>query len=121
MTGGKGRRIAVTGGRDFNDAELVRRTLSAIRFSKDDVLVHGACRGADTLAAEVASRIGTQEPHPADWKKYGRAAGPIRNREMLSSGVDMLIAFPGGAGTRNCVMIAEELGIPVMRAEEIGG
>lgn len=114
------RRIAVTGGRDFADVDMVRKALWHVSFSSDDTLVHGACRGADTLAAEVASRIGTQEPHPADWKKYGRAAGPIRNREMLSSGIDMLIAFPGGAGTRNCVMIAEELGIPVVYATEIG-
>ena len=114
------RRIAVTGGRDFADVELVRRTLSAIRFSKDDVLVHEACRGADSLAAKVASCVGRTEAHPADWRRHGRAAGPIRNREMLSSGIDMLIAFPGGAGTRDCVRAAVELGIPVVYAEDIG-
>lgn len=114
------RRIAVTGGRDFDDVDMVRKALWAVSFSSGDVLVHGACRGADTLAADVASRIGLTEPHPADWKAHGRAAGPIRNREMLSSGIDMLIAFPGGVGTRDCVKTAEALGIPVVYAAKLG-
>lgn len=109
-----GRRIAVTGGRDFSDKTLVNWAFREIGLGYGDVLVHGACRGADELCAKVAQFYGARvEPHPADWKKHGKAAGPVRNREMLKSDIDMLIAFPGGKGTFNAVMTARSLGVPV--------
>lgn len=85
--------------------------------------VHGAAPGADTLAGE-AVRLRrvilrddvTEERHPADWAKHGRAAGPIRNREMLASGIDRVYAFrlPGDSpGTDHMVRIAQEAGVPV--------
>ncbi|KAB0575639.1 uncharacterized protein DUF2493 [Fusobacterium naviforme] len=47
-------------------------------------LVSGHARGADTFAEQYAAEKGIQIPvFPAEWKKYGRAAGPIRNRAML--------------------------------------
>ena len=51
----------------------------------------------------------------ADWDTHGKAAGPIRNKEMLESGVDLLVAFPGGKGTNNCVQQAVVLSIPVLK------
>lgn len=114
------RRIAVTGGRDFNGIPIVTWAFDTIGLCGDDTLVHGGCRGADDLCARVAYfNYGAEtEAYYADWKRYGRAAGPKRNRQMLESGIDMLIAFPGGKGTLNCVMTAKSLGIPVM---EVGG
>lgn len=109
-----GRRIAVTGGRNFCNEPLVNWAFRTIRLGVGDVLVHGACRGADTICARVAQLYGAEtDAHPADWKKHGKAAGPVRNREMLNSNVDMLIAFPGGKGTFNAVMTAYSLGVPV--------
>lgn len=112
------RRIAVTGGRDFNRPTLVRTVFDSIGLCCDDVLVHGGCRGADQLCAWIAADqyYAATETHPADWKRWGKAAGPKRNREMLESDIDLLIAFPGGRGTYNCVMTARQLGIPVMEA-----
>lgn len=108
------RRVAVTGGRDFSDESLVNWAFREIGLGYDDVLVHGACRGADEICARVAQLYGAYvEPHPADWKKHGKAAGPVRNREMLKSDIDILIAFPGGRGTFNAVMTARSLGVPV--------
>lgn len=114
------RRIAVTGGRDFNDASLVWKAFDRVHLTGGDVIVHGGCKGADLLCMEIAEgHYGSAtEEHPADWKKYGRAAGPIRNREMLESNVDLLIAFPGGKGTFNCFMTAKSIGIPVL---DMGG
>ena len=109
-----GYRIAVTGGRNFSDEALVNWAFREIGLGYGDVLVHGACRGADEICARVAQFYGAYvEPHPADWKGHGKAAGPMRNREMLSANVDMLIAFPGGRGTANAVMTARELGVSV--------
>lgn len=85
---------------------------------KDAVIVHGACRGADTIAANEAATLGYRiEPHPADWTQYGRAAGPIRNQEMLDSGIDLVLAFHPdldlSKGTKDMVSRATKAGIEV--------
>lgn len=109
-----GRRIAVAGGRHFSDEALVTWAFRELGIGAGDTIIHGACIGADILCARKAKLFGAEaESHPAEWKKYGKAAGPIRNRQMLESGVGMLIAFPGGRGTFNAVMTARSLGIPV--------
>lgn len=81
------------------------------------VVIHGAARGADTLAAEWARDRGIPVlPFPADWDSHPRAAGPIRNAQMLREGKpDVVIAFPGGRGTANMIDQAERAGVPVLR------
>lgn len=117
---------AVTGGRDLvPTAELASAFVSALRHHGVTVLRHGACRGADTWAAALASALGIKlEAWPADWNKHGRAAGPIRNRRMLTGQVltgqqervrvDLLLALPGGRGTADCRAGAVDFGIPVV-------
>lgn len=113
MKGLKMLRIAVTGGRDFTNKELIERALPP-GPNKDITIVHGGCRGADFLCKEVAEERGLlTEEWPADWKTYGKAAGPIRNTQMLKSGIDVLYVFPGGRGTEHCRRKAIELGIEV--------
>ncbi len=51
----------------------------------------------------------------AKWETYGKAAGPIRNREMLLNLPALVVAFPGGKGTADMVRQAERAGIPVRR------
>lgn len=112
-------RIVVTGGRDFTDREMVVSAMSALGVGDGDVIVDGCASGADTLCAEVASKLGAKiEPHPADWKRYGKAAGPLRNNEMIDSGCDFLLAFPGGRGTSECKAYARRRGVRVIEAEE---
>lgn len=71
------------------------------------------------MAKAVAQSQGyTVESYPADWKRYGRAAGPIRNRQMLEEGKpDLIIAFHSNLaesrGTANMVKIARKAGIEV--------
>lgn len=107
------RRVLVCGGRDFADVAAVKFHLESL--PQDAVLVHGAAPGADRLAAHHWHiTLGRKaDPHPADWHRYGRAAGPIRNQEMLDSGIDLVIAFPGGIGTKHMVSIARKAGVPV--------
>lgn len=58
------------------------------------------------------------ESYPADWKRDGRGAGPIRNQRMIDEGKPhIVIAFPGGKGTADMVMRAEMAGIPVVKVE----
>ena len=78
------------------------------------VVVHGAARGADTIAAEVGDVLGLEvEAYHADWDRHRRRAGPLRNKAMLESGVDGVVAFPGGTGTANMVGQARDAGVLV--------
>lgn len=108
-------RVGVTGGRSYDNGYEIESQLMCV--PSDAVLVHGAAPGADiTCARTWVEWGGAMEAHPADWKKHGKAAGPIRNQEMVDSGLDLLIAFPGGRGTADMVRRAEEAGVPVRYA-----
>jgi len=83
-------------------------------------LIHGAAPGADRMAGEIGGLIGYWVlDFPADWRQHGKAAGPIRNRQMLREGQpDLVIAFhddlSASKGTRDMVRIARKAGIPVL-------
>jgi hypothetical protein len=73
--------VLVTGDRNWDDTEIVLQRL--LQLPSDTVLVHGAAHGLDSMAATIAKHLGfTVYSEPADWSKYGRSAGPIRNRIM---------------------------------------
>jgi YspA, cpYpsA-related SLOG family len=117
-------RILITGSRDWTNRYLIREAIKAVvagsgrTIADNDVtIVHGAARGADRLAASVAFELAYRdEPHSADWKRYGKAAGHRRNADMVAAGVDVCLAFPIGEsrGTRGCMRMAEAAGIPVV-------
>lgn len=112
-------RVLICGGRDFDDRELVARALNNYFYKmrpSDVTVIVGRARGADTLAEDYARlRYMSVAPYPADWRKNGRRAGPIRNQKMLDEGKpDAVIAFPGGKGTADMVSRAKAAGIPVI-------
>jgi len=90
------------------------------------VVVHGAARGADRLANDVAKALGCQvEPHPVPswaWRREyaGKAAGHARNALMVRLGAAGCVAFPLGlsAGTRGCMVLADDAGIRVWNRGE---
>lgn len=111
-------RVLICGGRDFTDARkfglLMQDTNE--RYGPFAEVIHGGARGADRLAAQwaVAERIPVRE-FPADWTAHGRAAGPIRNEQMLREGKpDLVVAFEGGRGTANMVALARAAGVRVI-------
>lgn len=109
-------RVLVTGGRDFSDRKLLFETLDRLHSTHVfSVLIHGDASGADRLAGEWAAAAGVRvEAHPAEWKKHGRAAGPIRNSMMLEEKPGLVIAFPGGKGTADMVRKAKAAGLTVV-------
>jgi len=113
-------RLLVCGGRHYDDWNRVCKELHTVLGERgvryeDLTIVHGAARGADKMAGRWATINGVkQERHAAEWEKYGRSAGAIRNVDMLQSGLDLVIAFPGGTGTQHMVGIAKKAGVEVI-------
>ena len=106
-------RVLITGSRNWSNAVAIEHELRNVA-KPGSVLVHGNCRGADKMAASIWKGLGLKdEPHPADWTKYGKAAGPIRNREMINSGVDLCLAFikDFSTGSTMCAETANAKGI----------
>ena len=104
-------RVIVCGGRAYSDRARVFSALDRLHAEKGiDCVIHGACpTGADRWADEWAKERGVAvEPHPADWIRLGRWAGPCRNSEMIDAKPDGVVAFPGGRGTADMVRRTEE-------------
>lgn len=111
-------RVLICGGRLFRDAHLLNRTLDELR-PKPTVIIHGGCTGADMLAGAWArSHDIPCASYPANWKQ-GKSAGPKRNAMMLREGKpDLVVGFPGGKDTANCLAQAENAGITVRKIEQ---
>lgn len=109
-------RVLVCGGRDYTDKMAVWYYLDAYGPPEITEIVSGMARGVDSFAAEWATRFGFKlYKFPADWKKHGNRAGPIRNQQMLDEGKpDLVIAFPGGNGTKDMVTRSKKAGIKVI-------
>lgn len=113
-------RVLVCGGRDYTDKAYLWSVLDGLGPPEVTEIISGMAPGADTFAAEWAERSGFPlHRFPADWNKHGRAAGPIRNQQMLDEGKpDLVVAFPGGRGTADMVRRARAAGV---EAIEVGG
>ena len=116
-------KILVTGDRAWDNIELVVEVLS--KYEKGTVLINGKCRGADNICAAVAEQLGfTVRSYPALWDAHGRAAGPIRNQQMLDKEnkpdepIDICLAFhdniEASKGTKDMMARAKKANIPVV-------
>ncbi len=107
-------RVLVCGGRDYTDRGWLQSVLSRIHAASSiTVLIHGRARGADSLAGEWAERNGVMVlEYAADWERYKKAAGAVRNQRMLDHGKpELVLAFPGGRGTADMVGRARDAGV----------
>ena len=112
-------KIIIAGGRDFMDYNLLKEKVNKIlqekRVTHKIVIISGCARGADTLGLRYASENTFDvEEYPADWDKYGKKAGYMRNVEMAEN-ADALIAFWDGKskGTKHMIDIATERNLPI--------
>lgn len=136
------KRILVCGGRNFardgwftdrldaQKAAIERRFIQVILYDlcvdtyqkrhwirKGLTIIHGNAPGADRAAGRWPEESwATVEVFPADWDKYGKAAGAVRNKQMLVEGKpDLVVAFPGGKGTKNMIEQALHAKVPVIK------
>ena len=111
------RKVLVCGDRNYTDLDRVRECLRILRDKKGfGTVIEGEARGADTMGRIAATELGMEViPVPAQWDKYGRSAGPIRNQEMLKLGPDLVLAFhkniSESKGTAHMLKIAEKAGV----------
>jgi len=117
-------RVLVCGDRNWADQVLVDNTLDDIHQNTPITLViEGEARGADKAGRFWAeSRNIPFAPYPANWEKYGRAAGPIRNRQQFNEGKpDLVIAFHDNLaeskGTADMVRYAESKKCKVLKVK----
>ena len=119
-------RVIIAGSRNYNDYEKLKERCNTYLSNKLSdpetcvIIVSGAAKGADALGERYAMENKLPiERYPADWEHNGRAAGPIRNRQMAEI-ANALIAFPIGEsrGTRNMIKLAQEKRLLVRIVEQ---
>lgn len=109
-------KLIVCGGRDFTDQDYAFAILDQCHHEVGiTCLVEGGARGADRLGRLWAISRGVRYlTFAADWDRHGKSAGFLRNAEMLNSGAEGVIAFPGGRGTAHMIRISKERSVPVV-------
>jgi hypothetical protein len=130
--------IAAGGGRDlaWPHQRVATELLARSGGRPVHLVLHGGARGADAAIGRAAHQLGWSSlVMPAQWQRHGRAAGPIRNRELLEQAIAravahtfpgsiasvLVVAFPGGAGTASLVQQARRMAfrspVPISVAE----
>jgi hypothetical protein len=109
-------KIIIAGSRNFNDYNLLKSSCDNLLTQFTNIeIVSGTARGADKLGERYARERGYDiKQFPANWDKFGKSAGYIRNDEMAQYS-DMLIAFWDGTskGTKHMIDLANKRGIKV--------
>ena len=107
-------RVLVCGSRHYNNYEEMEKVLDEYTITE---IIEGEARGADRNARVYGESKGIPvHRFPADWNTHGKAAGPIRNKQMLTEGKpELVVAFrgPNSRGTQNMINQAEKAGVPV--------
>jgi hypothetical protein len=121
-------KILICGSREWNDFKTIKSFLESFLEEKkelnnsleprDITVIHGGCKGADSIAGYLAIQLGMSvKVFKADWSKYGKSAGPKRNQQMLDEGIpDLVIAFhndiDNSKGTKDMITRAKLANVP---------
>lgn len=115
-------KILICGSTSINDKEEVYRIIDHLFGDKENLtIIQGMAIGVDQIARQWAKERGhTVEDYPItkeDWRLYGKAAGPVRNKKMyIESRPDVVLAIWNGksTGTKNMIGIAKKGRTPVI-------
>ena len=114
-------KLIIAGGRNFNDYNRLECEVNEFIFditTGNDVkiqIISGGAKGADFLGEKFAKENGFEVvSKKADWNKYGKAAGPIRNTEMAKIGTHLIAFWDGRSkGTKHMIQEAHKRGLKV--------
>jgi hypothetical protein len=106
--------IIIAGGRNINNWEVVAKAIKKSNFYITQV-VSGGATGVDKLGEGFAKLAGLSlKIFQADWNKYGKSAGPIRNKQMAEYADGLIAIWDGKSrGTKNMIDEMKKLGKPV--------
>ena len=109
------KRIVIAGCRNYNNFEeakvFIEECLKEFKENFTIIIISGCCSGADKIGEKYAEENGFKiERYPAEWQKYGRSAGPKRNRKMAEIS-DFIICFWDGQsrGTKSMIEYTKTL------------
>lgn len=103
-------KLAVVGSRSFCNEVLLEKTLESYK-GKIKVVVSGGAKGADAMAESWAKKNSVETlVFKPDWQKYGKGAGPVRNRDIIAN-CDHCVAFWDGKskGTKSSIDLCKKL------------
>lgn len=114
-------RVLICGNRDYTQNTVIKEFIIEQQKTNGNlIIIHGAATGADTIASNAAKSLGIPtESYPAQWDKYGRGAGPIRNQQMLDTKPDLVVAFTHkplseSKGTKDMITRARRAGVKTL-------
>ena len=120
-------RLLITGDRNWSNDQIIGAVLTSLaRDYPDLVLIEGGANGADILSADIGRYLGIKVlEFKADWNRFGRGAGPIRNQQMLDEGKPTAVmAFhpdlKNSRGTLDMVKRARRANLPVTWLDDRG-
>lgn len=117
-------RILVCGSRAWTDVGRIEVALAWLAKPGVTTVLHGGAQGADSIAGDIARKMDLGvEVFVPDWSLYGKQAGFVRNKKMVETGPDLVLAFVKGEsrGTSDTVTHAREAGIKVLTVYDFGG
>lgn len=111
MASTRGQALLVTASRDWTDEEFMHRRM--VQYRRGTILLHGAARGGDTIAARIGKQLGFQVVGHSYFSDMGKAGGPERNALLVrllctyrDFGFDAAaegFPLPTGSGTQDCL------------------
>lgn len=116
-------KVLICGDRNWRDEAAIASCIDALPLGA--IIIQGEARGADKIAGRLAAKKGFHVmSFPANWNRYGKAAGPIRNRQMMQEGSPHLTVFfhnnlRQSKGTRDMVKVSVDKGVPVLNGRSI--
>ena len=110
-------KVIIAGGRDFDNYPLLQRICNQVLNGEKDIeIISGTARGADSLGEQYTQDNGMKvKQFPAEWKKFGRFAGPIRNAHMAQYAGTLIVIWDGKSrGTKNMIGLAKRESLQII-------
>lgn len=106
-------KVIIAGSRDITDYDTVVESMGDCSFDATEI-VSGCAKGVDTIGERIADNLDIPlKKFPANWDKHGKAAGPIRNRQMAEYADAAIVIHNGSKGSLNMIQQMKKLNKPV--------